>query len=247
MPTSCLFDRALKQKQLARAAKDFAQHSALFDDAVEQLMARLAEVKRAFPSALDLSPFPFLERHGLSALSRKGGFDEEDLPFEAQSFDLAVSNMGLHWVNDLPRALTQIHEVLKPGGLFLAAMIGENSLHELRASLFDAEMAVTGGVSPRVSPMIRLQDAGRELTRAGFQLPVADMETVTLVYADLFALMRELRGMGQTNALVERKNVPTKRLVFEKADELYRQRFGNSKGHIPASFDIVYLHGWKAL
>ncbi len=246
MAAAFLFDRLLKRRQIARAKPDFSRHSALFDDAAAQLVARLGEVKRTFEDAVDLSPFPFLERQGLAAVScGDAACDEECLPFAAERFDLAVSNMGLHWANDLPRALTEILRVLKPGGLFLAALLGENSLRELRACLLEAETEVMGGVSPRISPMISLRDAGALLGQAGFRLPVADVEPVTLLYKDIFTLMRDLRGMGQTNALTERLRTPTRRSVFDLADRLYRAYFGDAQGRVPATFDVIYLHGWK--
>lgn len=174
-----------------------------------------------------------------------GLIDEEALPFAPESFDLITNNLGLHWVNDVPGALTQIRTILKPDGLFIASLIGEQSLRELRSCLIDAEILITGGISPRVSPTIDLQTASQLMQRAGFTLPVADKETVTLVYADMFALMRELRGMGQTNALAARLRTPTRRAVFLEAARLYHERFSDCEGHIAATFDIIYLHGWK--
>ena len=243
-----LFDRALVRRHIARAAKHFAQHSALFDDTAEQLEQRLSEVTRTFPRALDQSPFPFLAQDTKTPSvfsSSELQLDEEHLPVAEQSFDLIVSNLGLHWINDVPGALAHIRAALKPDGLFLASLIGEQSLSALRACLLDGELSITGGVSPRLSPMISLQNASALMHRAGFHLPVADIETVTLLYTDMFALMRDLRGMGQTNAHMERLRIPTRRAVFDKAAALYQERFGNADGLIPATFDIVYLHGWK--
>jgi hypothetical protein len=124
-------------------------------------------------------------------------------------------------------------------------LIGEESLRELRSCLIDAELAVTGGISPRLSPTIDLLTASQLMQRAGFSLPVADKETVTLVYSDMFALLRELRGMGQTNAHIQRLRRPTRRAVFFEAARLYQERFADDEGNIPATFDIIYLHGWK--
>ncbi len=246
MPLPEPFDRPLKRRQYARAAKDIARHDALFEDTAAELIARLNEVKRAFSTVLDLSPFPFFKAPETWIVSSKEvAFDEERLPFAKESFDLAVSNLGLHWINDLPGTLTQIHAALKSGGLFLASLIGEQSLHELRACLMEAEIDVTGGVSPRLSPMLTLQDAGALLHRAGFRLPVVDVDSVTLIYKDMNALMQGLRRMGQTNAHTQRLRIPTRRSIFERASALYRERFGDEKGHIPATFDRIYLHGWK--
>jgi SAM-dependent methyltransferase len=245
-----LFDRVLMRRHIARARSQFHEHSALFDDTAAQIKERLGDVKRRFPCALDASPFPFLTPENKASFIvslREIALDEELLPFAAESFDLIASNLGLHWVNDVPGALAQIRTALKPEGLFIASLIGEQSLYELRACLLDAELAVCGGVSPRLSPTIDLQTASTLLHRAGFGIPVADMETVTLIYADMFALMRDLRGMGQTNAHSQRRRSLTPCAVFTEAERLYRERFGNAEGHIPATFDIIYLHGWKEL
>ncbi len=243
-----IFDRSLVRRHISRAKIRFEKHSALFNDTAAQLGERLGEIKHSFRCALDISPFPFLERrkeNGFSVVTPDRTVNEETLPFAPQSFDLIVSNLGLHWANDLPGALVQCRNTLKPGGLFLAAIIGGRSLHELRQCLLDAEILVHEGASPRLSPMIDLQTAANLMRRANFLLPVADAETVTLLYPDMFALMRDLRGMGQTNAHVERLRRPTRRSFFAKAEELYKNRFANADGLIPATFDIIYLHGWK--
>ena len=241
------FDRTLVQKHLARAAANPEASKALFDDTAAQLAERLSEMKTPFRQALDLSPFPFLAERPETTFRVKTVKDpEEDADLLApESADLIVSNLGLHWTNDLPGVLARCRAALKPGGLFLAALIGGESLHELRACLMDADLAVTQGASPRVSPMIDLRTAGDLLKRAGLSLPVADIETVTLLYPDLFALMRDLRSMGQTNARTDRLRRPTRRAVFDTAAALYRDRYGDDEGLIRATFDIVYLHGWR--
>jgi SAM-dependent methyltransferase len=234
-----LFDRVLVQRHIARAMPHFAAHSALFDDTAAQLEERLGEVTRTFDRALDLSPFPFLTQREDHAALNEDGF-----PAAKQEYDLIVSNLGLHWVNDVPGALVQIRAALKPDGLFLASLIGGESLRELRACLMDAELAVTGGISPRTSPTIDLQTAGGLMRRVGFSLPVVDCATVTMLYPDMFALMRDLRGMGQTNAHMMRLRHFTRRAVFDAAAQLYKERFSNEDGLIPATFEIIYLHGW---
>ncbi|MDR3448259.1 MAG: methyltransferase domain-containing protein [Alphaproteobacteria bacterium] len=237
-----IFDRDAVRRHLARALPRFTEHDALFRDSAEQMQERIADVKRTFTARLDLSPFPFLQ----NATTGGGVFlDEELLPFDPQSFDLIASNLGLHWANDVPGALKQIHNTLKPEGLFIATLIGEQSLRELRACLIDAELSVSGGISPRLSPTIDLLTASQLMQRAGFSLPVVDKETVTLLYSDMFALMRDLRGMGQTNAHTQRLRHATRRAVFFEAARLYQTRFGDAEGRIPASFDILHLHGWK--
>jgi SAM-dependent methyltransferase len=239
------FDRELVRRHLARAKPLFNGHNVLFDEAAAQLRERLGEIKRSFPQACDLSPFPYLTLQGGKVLAPAPLPDEEAPSFSPHSFDLITSNLALHWVNDLPGSLARFREALKPDGLFLASLIGGESLRELRECLMEAELNVAKGVSPRFSPMIDLQTAGNLLRRAQFHLPVADIETVTLLYKDVFSLMRELRGTGQTNAHVERLRRFTRREVFEEAASLYKSRFVNAEGLLPATFDIIYLHGWK--
>lgn len=244
-----LFDRPTVRLRCARALPGFAAHDALFCDVGGQIVERLSEVKRSFAQAADLSPFPFLAaaRGGAATVNAYDdeAFDEELLPYSEESFDLIVSNLGLHWVNDLPGCLAQVRACLKPEGMFLASLIGEDSLRELRDCMTDAELTVCGGVSPRLSPTVDLQTASALLHRAGFSLPVTDKETVTLTYPDFFSLMRDLRGMGQTNAHTARLRAPTRRAVFFEAARLYQERYADARGRLPLSFDIVYLHGWK--
>jgi NADH dehydrogenase [ubiquinone] 1 alpha subcomplex assembly factor 5 len=150
----------------------------------------------------------------------------------------------LHWVADLPGALIQLRRALKPDGLLLAAMLGGGTLAELRTVLIEAELAEEGGASPRVSPTAELSDAAALLQRAGFAMPVADVDTVTVTFPDMMALMRDLRGMGETNALAARRRTFLRRSTLARAAALYVERFGSSGGRIPATFEILYLSGW---
>jgi NADH dehydrogenase [ubiquinone] 1 alpha subcomplex assembly factor 5 len=242
-----IFDRATLRRRIARARPGIAAHDALLRECGDQITDRLGDVRRSFDRALDLSPFSFLATGSEIVTADKVVFDEERLPFAPASFDLIVSNMAMHWVNDVPGMLAQIHGILKPGGLFIATLAGENTLHELRGCLMEAELSVSGGISPRLSPTIDLLTASGLLQRAGFALPVADVERVTLLYPDVFALMRDLRGMGQANLHVQRLRHPTRRAVLMEMARLYAERHATADGLIPASFDIVHLHGWKAL
>ncbi len=235
-----MFDTELVRRHIARATPNFAAHRALFDESGHEIIERIADVKKTFAMRLDLSPFPFLPS------SMHAPLYDDRLQAEPDSFDLITSNLALHWVNDVPGVLMQIRAALKPDGMFIASLIGDQSLSELRACLTDAEIAVTGGISPRLSPTIDLQTVSALMQRAGFALPVADKETITILYPDMFALMRDLRGMGQTNAHSQRLRHPTKRAVFSEAARLYQTRFGDENGHIPARFDIIYLHGWQS-
>jgi SAM-dependent methyltransferase len=170
--------------------------------------------------------------------------DEEVLPFRDASLDLVVSALALQFVNDLPGVLVQIRRALKPDGLFLAALIGGDTLTELRQSFAAAESEIEGGVSPRVAPFADLRDLGTLLQRAGFALPVTDTDRVIVRYDGAFGLMRDLRRMGATNALLDRRRTPLKRATLMRMAEIYAQRFADNDGRLRATFEIVWLSGW---
>lgn len=245
-----VFDRHIVALRRRRAAADFAAHAFLHEEIARRLLERLADVNRVFPRALAL---------GLSLNERPGGeqiisgppspapqllFDEEALPFAPASLDLIVSNLALHWVNDLPGALLQIRQTLRPDGLFLGALLGGDTLKELRQAFLEAEAMVEGGASPRVSPFADVRTLGGLMQRAGFALPLVDVDTLTVSYADAFALMRDLRGMGETNAHVGRRKSFSRRQTLKAMAEIYRERFGGADGRIPATFQVIYLTGW---
>lgn len=170
--------------------------------------------------------------------------DEEALPFADQSLDLVLSVLSLHWVNDLPGTLLQIGRALKPDGLLLAAMIGGDSLGELREALMRAELEIEEGVSPRISPFADVRDIGALLQRAGFALPVVDVDSLTVTYPSALALMRDLRGMGETGTDRNRRRGLTRRATLLRAAALYEEAQADAAGRIPARFDILYLTGW---
>ncbi len=170
--------------------------------------------------------------------------DEEALPFRAGALDLVVSALALQFVNDLPGALVQIRRALKPDGLLLAALVGGDTLVELRQAMAEAEAEIEDGVSPRVAPFVDVRAAGALLQRAGFALPVTDVDRLTVRYASPLALMHDLRRMGATNPLVERSRRPLKRAVLRRMLEVYAERFADADGRIRATFDIVWLSGW---
>ncbi len=258
-----LFDRHAWRLHRDRAARsgciDF-----LHAEVADRLVERLDDVGREFRRALDLGTHNgVLSR----AIERRSGIewvvmvdpslaflkcgcgtpvaaDPDLVPFREQSFDLVVSALALHWVGDLPGALVQLRRVLQPAGLFLAAMLGGRTLAELRTALFEAELAEEGGVSPRVSPAADLADIAALLLRAGFAMPVADAEAITVTYSDMLALMRDLRGMGETNALSARRRTSLRRSTLARAAALYAERFGLPDGRIPATFEILFLTGW---
>lgn len=259
-----VFDRALVRRRRDRAAAGFRRHAFLFDEVAERLADRLEDVLRSFPLVLDLGCRDgvlgrvLAGRKGIErlvgcelspALARRAGgpvvvADEEVLPFAEGTFDLVVSNLSLHWVNDLPGALVQVRRALRPDGFFCAALLGGETLVELRRCLFEAEMAVAGGVSPRVSPFAEIRDAGGLLHRAGFALPVADSDTITVTYSDPLALLRDLRGMGETNAVLARRRVPLRRDVLFDALSRYAGRHAEPDGRVVATFQVIYLAAW---
>ena len=170
--------------------------------------------------------------------------DEETLPFRDASLDLVVSGLALHFANDLPGVLAQIRRALKPDGLFLAALLGGETLTELRQAFAAAESEIEGGASPHVAPFAELRQAGALLQRAGFALPVIDVERVTVRYGTAFDLMQDLRHMGATNPLAARRRVPLRRATLMRMAEIYAGRFADADGRIRATFDILWLSGW---
>jgi SAM-dependent methyltransferase len=260
-----IFDRALVARHRARAAANFAAHDFLLARVAEDMAERLTIITRDFPLALDLGAHHgTIEKMALAAdkigrvvtsalapemLTAGHGArvaaDEEQLPFADRSFDLVLSALSLHWVNDLPGALIQIRRALVPDGLFMGAMFGGETLIELRQALAEAEIELDGGLSPRVSPFADLRDMGALLQRAGFALPVVDSDRVTVNYTHPLKLLAELRGMGETNALRERRRTPLKRATLRRAMDIYVEKFGFADGRVPATFEIVMLAGWS--
>ena len=171
--------------------------------------------------------------------------DEEVLAFAEKSFDLVLSNLTLHWANDLPGALLQINHALKPDGLFLATLFGGATLYELRQCLMQAEAEVEGGAGPRVSPFAQNQDGAELLQRAGFALPVTDVDSLTVTYPDALKLMDDLRGMGESNAVHARRKAWSRRETLVHAAQLYEEQFGNGDGTVPATFEVIYLTAWR--
>lgn len=261
-----IFNRRIVRLHLERAQPHFSEHDFLFREVAGRLLERLDDVTRRFPLALDLGARGDLinqmvgNRGGIETLIRcahplpinnrvNDGVlvcaDEEALPFADKAFDLAISNLSLHWVNDLPGTLSQLCRCLKPDGMMIATMFGGETLKELRSALTEAEIEVEGGLSPRISPFADIRDAGSLLQRAGFSLPVVDTETITVSYGDPLTLLKDLRGMGETNAVMERRLSFSRRETLMRAMELYLEQYGDSEGRIPATFQILYLSGWS--
>jgi SAM-dependent methyltransferase len=259
-----VFDRTTLRRRRERAARRWGDQAFLKREIASRLVERLDDVRRTFSLALDLgchgdeiavalgarSPVANLVRAdiGLGFAQMAQGptivADEEALPFASGSFDLVLSAMGLHWVNDLPGTLIQIGRILKPDGLFLAGMLGGGTLWQLREALMTAESQIEGGLSPRVSPFADLRDAAGLLQRAGFAMPVADSESIDVEYESALALMRDLGAMGESNLVAERRHGFSRRATLLRAAEIYGERFARPSGRVPATFDVLFLHGW---
>ena len=244
-----LFDRALLRARQSRAQKS-GPATFLLDRVADDMAERLHAVLREFKSAADIGTAGDQVRNLLTGRAdRIARIDlpdqnSEPLPLEPESLDLAVSGLAFQFVNDLPGVLAQIRRALKPDGLLLAAMIGGDTLTELRQSFAAAEAECDGGVSPRVAPFADLRDVGALLQRAGFALPVTDVDRVVVRYTDAFALMQDLRRMGATNILRERRRTPTRRATMLRMAQIYGERFADPDGRIRATFDVIWLSGW---
>ena len=256
-----VFDRSLLRIRRARA-RALGPATFLLERAAADLAERLAAVLRRFPLALDLGTPGDEVRAALTGLNSidaivaagvdRDGFsaplfvaaDEEALPFRDGVFDLVVSALSLQFVNDLPGTFVQIRRALRPDGLFLAVLMGGDTLTELRQSFAVAESDIDRGLSPRVAPFADLRDLGALLQRAGFALPVTDSDSITVRYDSVFGLMNDLRRMGATNVLTERTRTPLKRATLLRMAEIYRQRFADADGRVRATFELLWLSGW---
>ncbi|AIJ57755.1 methyltransferase domain-containing protein [Brucella abortus] len=261
---NAIFDRDLmlafrrRAFQRAEPGADF-----LLRRVADDLEERLGAVERRFPVAVDLAGHTGAAAAAIAQTGKadyvlrierdteflQGPFpaivgDEEALPLKLGSADLIVSLMALHATNDTPGAMVQIARALKPDGLFLAALSGSGTLGELRESLLQAEIELTGGASPRVMPFADVRDVGSLLQRAGFALPVTDVENITVRYDSLFNLMADLRAMGMQNILHSRSRKPVSKRLFLRAAEIYAERFSDPDGRIRATFSIIWLSGW---
>jgi SAM-dependent methyltransferase len=265
-----LFDRALHRVRLARAAPAFSGAGFLKARVAEDVCWRLSAILRRFPLAVDLSArsgefaravqagaepvrIDTLVEADLAAPMLASGaqrsplqvvVDEERLAFAPASFDLAVSLLSLHWTNDLVGALVQVRRALKPDGLFVGALFGGATLVELRQALLQAEAELEGGAGPRVSPFADAQDGASLLQRAGFALPVSDVDRITVRYDHPMKLLADLRAMGETNVLAVRPRSPLSRAVLARMCDIYLERFALPDGRVPATFEVITLTGW---
>lgn len=263
-----VFDRQVLKLRRDRAATRAQDFNFLFAETAERLADRLDDTTRKFPLAVDLGchsgelgqiigsrggietlyQTDISQRYARAARTRNGKTalvaDEEYLPFAEGALDLILSNLSLHWVNDLPGMLLQARRALKPDGLLLACMFGGDTLKDLREALMIAEAEEEGGVSPRVSPFVDIKDAGALLQRSGFALPVVDADEILIDYPDAFKLMRDLSGMGESNLIAKRSKKFTRRSTLARAAALYHQQHARPDGRIHAKFQVIYLTAW---
>lgn len=212
------------------------------ESAVDEVEYRLGLVNRTFTKPLLIAgALPFWQAAFPNFASTN---DSEILDCAPQSHDLVLHAMSLHWANDVVGQLIQARNALTPDGLFIGCLFGGNTLHELRKCLSEAEIALAGGLSPRVAMAAEIRDLGQLMQRAGFALPVADKITLTASYESIFHLSHDLRRMGETNALALRKRAFEKKELFGLADEIYKEHFSDGEGRIIATFEIVFLTGW---
>ncbi|MCB1483277.1 MAG: methyltransferase domain-containing protein [Hyphomicrobiaceae bacterium] len=260
---SVLFDRRLLARRRARAARAPELPDFLLTRVAEDFAERLAIVRREFPVAVNLGAHHGVIGRALAPLANVGDVidvelapelippgaravaaDEEALPFAEGSVDLVVSGLSLQLVNDLPGALIQICRALKADGLFLGALLGGDSLKELREAWLIAEDEICGGASPRVAPFADVRDLGGLLQRAGFALPVVDSDSITVTYPSALHLMREIKAMGASNMLQDRRRVPVTRGLLLRVIEIYADRFSRPDGRIAATFEIISMTAW---
>lgn len=257
MDSMLVFDRTAVRRHRDRAARTVAAVEDVLRDAADRLLDRLDDTSRRFGAALDVGGrgivAPLLRERGIATVScdlsqamaarnprPAVAADEEFLPFAPASFDLIVASVSLHWVNDLPGALIQLRRALRPGGLFLASLPALGTLAELREALGSAEVALTDGMSPRVSPFPELRDCAHLLQRAGFALPVADMDEIRLLYADPLALLRDLRAAGESNAVrLRRREVPPRALIPLALSQLPAE-----DERVSATLRLAMMTGW---
>ncbi len=260
---AAVFDRQLLRTRRRRAAA-LGPATFLVERIADDLAERLGAVLRRFDLAVDLGTPTDAVRRALTHSAKVGtvvavdpvvqhlpappalavAADEEALPFRDASLDLVISALSLQLVNDMPGALVQIRRALRADGLFMAALLGGGSLSELREAFTGAETEIVGGVSPRVAPFADVRQLGMLLQRAGFALPVSDVDRITVRYDSPFLLMHDLRRMGATNALTERRRTPLSRAVLLRMAEIYKRRFADPDGRIRATFEVAWLSGW---
>ncbi|MCE3233437.1 MAG: putative SAM-dependent methyltransferase [Rickettsiaceae bacterium] len=259
-----IFNRKKILLHRQRASHSIKKHNFLINEVSGRILERLDDMSRQFPSVLTISNSSYLSEHlvkkigvnllvnqdlSFAMLQKTTGLkvvaDEETMPFAKSSFDLIISNLSLHLTNDLPGALVQINQILKPDGLFIASLYGLETLNELRQVMATIETEKTGGISPRISPFADVKTLGSLIQRTGYALPVADSEIIKVSYSNALELMHDLRGMGESNALIKTGRPLTRELI-SAIDSTYKQQFSDGEGGIIATFEIINITGLAA-
>lgn len=254
-----IFDRGLVKQRRERAAQNFQKHNFLFDWSRKQIHDRLMDINRSFDRSLQLGSRCILSQHPkirstiisditVSSIEETSSpyiqASEEFLPFAQGSLDLVLSNLNLHTINDLPGALIQIRRALKADGLFIASLFGGETLYELRQIMTEIDIQMHNGASPHIFPFADKPQMGDLLHRAGYALPVIDSEFITVTYDNIFKLFADLRGMGESNSIIERRKTPLSRHYFMECAKAYQKRHQESDGRIVATFEIIFILGW---
>ena len=254
-----LFNRSLIRKRRGLGARRPGE-AFLYSRVAEDIIERVLDVNRDFSRSLLLGSQE-ISNELVKVTGKKLGHivrgdhtklstgldllcDEEALPFSEQSFDFIFSGLSLHSVNAIPKTLMDVKRFLRPDGLFICALFGGETLRELRHALYEAEDTVLGRVSPRVSPMVDVQQAARLLQKCSFKMPVVDRDLVNVSYRSLDGLFKDLKRMGERNALIERSRTATPKALFDKLNEIYRRDHTNALGKLNVGFDIIWMTGW---
>jgi SAM-dependent methyltransferase len=240
-----LFDHKQVKRNRKRSKNMPTDHNFLKQEIADRLNDRLLDINRKFHTICDLGGQSLITSLFPESITDQiSDFPSEILDIPENHYDLIISNLDVHWINDLPGALIQANQALRPDGLMMMSLFGGDTLHELRHSLITAEAEIIGGANTRISPFTDVRDIGSILQRAGFALPVTDMDTITVTYEHPIKLMHDLRGMGETNALFSRSRKFLRRDILMRACEIYLNDFANAEGRIPATFQILYMTGW---
>lgn len=251
-----IFDRIKIRNQRNRAMHHIKNHDFLIKWVSDQLILRLDCIKKEFPTALQIGTRTRLNKDKINGLENLITMDntnkynhviadEELLPFAKNNFDLIISALNLHTTNDLPGVLSQLNHSLKPDGFFISALLGGETLHELRDVFYKAEIEINNGVSPRVAPFADIKQMGDLMQRAGFNLPVIDSEIVTVTYDNLFKLMHDLRFMGEGNALFKKSKSFNNRALLMRAAQIYQELYSDKDKLIHATFEVIFIAGWS--
>lgn len=241
-----LFDRDLLRQNKLRAAKNFQQHNFLHHEIANRIAENVELLNRDFANVLEIGAMDEYLRGLVRATNYELCDDEENLSLKPESFDLILSNLNFHYINQIPQFLVQIRDALKPGGVFIASFFGEENLSQLAHVLYQTENEIYAGVSPRMPPTIDVKTAANLIAKAGFHNPISDFEKIEVNYSDPLNLLKDLKMMGQGNIMKKRSRRFFTKNFLEKISQNYRKMYGTADGNVPATFEIVTITGFKA-